>query len=132
MSTFYGGPQLFSITSIDELVSTSKTFYTVPSGYYAVVEFLHVDITTVDDSGFASAKSIFIDSSLGNITVSTWEAAKTMINPTGYRKISLPDSSVQCSKPVALHLNAGDAIKSSYSGATDIKIKALIYTYKKP
>lgn len=109
MSTFYGGEQLISITEIYTDSSSNDPFYTVPSGYYAVVEYSMVKNA---DSGsinaYATATSEFnryYSDLLGNTTIAT--------------------------RKDTIYIGSGDTFGFNHQSVNAVA-KAIIKLYKKP
>jgi hypothetical protein len=57
MSTFYGGPQLTSVTSFSAFANSGSKFtYTVPSGFWAKITLISVKIPNIFGGGFTIAE----------------------------------------------------------------------------
>lgn len=109
MSTFYGGPQLSSITRL--YVTDSTASYTVPSGYYAVAR-----VTLFSQNG-------------------TGEVAWLKLN-TYFLETLTASSGVENTQTRELFLAAGDAISifadSNVPLSIFVNAHAVIQVYKVP
>lgn len=84
MSTFYGGPQLTSVTTYKGSLSTNANFtYTVPSGFWAEINYVPLNVSyLVNFSGVfyteirgtdpeSAAKDFFSNGVCGSIILSS-------------------------------------------------------------
>jgi hypothetical protein len=102
MSTFYGGPQLSSVTTYSGYASAGGKFtYTVPSGFWGEITFIAVRIPNPFGGGF---------------TVAEYEVN---VSGTGY-------SSVNVSESITISLSSGQSVAAFNFYSITVKL------YKNP